>query len=65
MRDLERIELALAARLDPADVARMTVRARDTRIEKCLIAIAAFRQHELVFLEPVPIGHGFRRHRGG
>src|SRR5438034_1314796 len=45
--DLERVELAPAARLDPADVARVAARAEDARIEEGVAARLTTGQEEL------------------
>src|SRR5204863_4882351 len=54
--DLERVELAPAARLDPADVARVAARAEDARIEEGVAARLTTGQEELPLPYAVPAG---------
>src|SRR5262245_26278151 len=56
IQDLKRVELALAAALDPGQVFGMAMRAKRAWIEVDLTAILAFGQHELAFFHAIPIG---------
>src|SRR5712692_7184475 len=55
IQDLKRVELVLAAALDPGQVLGMAMRAKHARIEVDLATVLAFGQHELVFLHAIPI----------
>src|SRR5262245_1641653 len=55
IQDLKRVELALAAALDPGQVIGMAMRAKYARIEVNLATVLAFGQHELAFLHSMPI----------
>src|SRR2546430_223998 len=59
--DLERVEPALAARLDPGDVARVAARAQDARVEEDVTARLAAGQEELPLPQAVPEGPGLGR----
>src|SRR5215831_2109717 len=55
VQDLKRVELALAAALDPDQVFGVAMRAKHARIEVGLTTVLAFGQHELAFLHAIPI----------
>src|SRR5215211_6306861 len=54
MLDGEGVDAALAAALNPLDLARVAVRADQARIPVHMVAVGATRQHQLAFLGPVP-----------
>src|SRR5262249_26236997 len=61
--DLEGVELALAAGLDPPDVAGLTPGAQDARVEEHVAARPAAGQAELALAQAVPERLGLGRLR--
>src|SRR5262249_55951449 len=61
--DLERVQGAASARLDPADVARRAEGAEHAGIEERLPAPPALGNHELALARAVPVRLGLGRHR--
>ena len=61
--DAEGVQLPSPARLEPRDLARLAAGAHHARVEEGLAARLTARQHQLAFLQSVPVRLGFGGHR--